>query len=218
MHTSSDPLTKTWEEKPVIRKVALEPSSLASFNEDLEEEIDTTNLKNCVPKAYHAYFDIFSRQWLQWLPEHSYWDYAIELKPTFKSQAPKIYALSPEKHNKLGKFIKEHFLRGTIQRSTSHSMAPFFFVGKKDRKLHPVQDYCHLNEHTIQNVCPLPLIQELLDIIKGAIIFTKLDIRWGYNNIHIKKGDEWKASFIIPLGLFEPTVMFFGLTNSLATF
>ena len=97
-------------------------------------------------------------------------------------------------------------------------MALFFFVGKKDRKLHPVQDYCHLNEHTIQNVCPLPLIQELLDIIKGAIIFTKLDIRWGYNNIHIKKGDEWKASFIIPLGLFEPTVMFFGLTNSLATF
>ena len=67
-------------------------------------------------------------------------------------------------------------------------------------------------------MCPLPLIQELLDIIKGAIVFSKLDIRWGYNNIHIKKGDKWKASFITPLGLFEPTVIFFGLTNSPATF
>ena len=126
--------------------------------------------------------------------------------------------MSPEKHNELGKFIKEHLSRGTIRRSTSHNAAPFFFVGKKDGKLRLVQDYRHLNEHTICNVCPLLLIQELLDIIKGAIVFTKLDVRWEYNNIRIKEGDEWKASFVTPLGLFEPTVMFFGLTNSPATF
>ena len=126
--------------------------------------------------------------------------------------------MSPEKHDKLGKFIKEHLSRRTIRRSTSHSTTPFFFVGKKDRKLRPVQDYHHLNKHTVRNVCPLSLIQELLDIIKGAIVFTKLDMRWGYNNIHIKEGDEWKASFATPLGLFEPMVMFFGLTNSPATF
>ena len=142
----------------------------------------------------------------------------IDLKPLFKPQAPKIYALSPEKHDKLGKFIKEHLSRGTIQRSISHSTTPFFFIGKKDRKLQLVQNYHYLNEHTVRNVCPLPLIQELLDIIKGAIMFTKLDVRWGYNNIHIKEGNEWKASFVTPLGLFEPTVMFFGLTNSPTTF
>ena len=50
------------------------------------------------------------------------------------------------------------------------------------------------------------------------MLFTKFDIHWGYNNIRIKKGDEWKAAFITPRGLFEPTVMFFGLTNSPATF
>ena len=100
----------------------------------------------------------------------------------------------------------------------SHSIAPFFFIRKKDGKLHLVQDYHHLNKHIVHNICPLLLIQELLDIIKGAIKFTKLDIRWGYNNICIKKGDKWKASFITPLGLFEPIVIFFGLTNSLATF
>ena len=100
----------------------------------------------------------------------------------------------------------------------SHSAAPFFFVGKKDGKLHPVQNYCYLNEHTIRNICPLPLIQELLNIIKGAIKFMKLEVRWEYNNICIKKGNEWKASFVIPLGLFKPTMMFFGLTSSLVTF
>ena len=117
-HTSSDAFEEREqhlkEQEAVIRKVAPEPSSLASFDEDLEEEIDTTNLKERVPKVHHAYLNIFSKQWSQQLPEHSFWDHTIELKPTFKPQAPKTYALSPEKHNKLGKFIKEHLFRGTI--------------------------------------------------------------------------------------------------------
>ena len=65
---------------------------------------------------------------------------------------------------------------------------------------------------------PLPLISELVDKVKGAKYFSKMDIRWGYNNIRIKEGDEWKAAFKTNRGLFEPTVMFFGLCNSPATF
>jgi hypothetical protein len=64
----------------------------------------------------------------------------------------------------------------------------------------------------------LPLISELVNKLRGAKIFTKLEIRWGYNNIRIKDGDEWKAAFRTNRGLFEPLVMFFGLTNSPATF
>ena len=71
---------------------------------------------------------------------------------------------------------------------------------------------------TIKNRYPLPLIQELLDKLKGASYFTKLDVRWGYNNVRIKEGDEWKAAFKTNRGHFEPMVMFFGLTNSPATF
>ena len=148
MHTPSDLFVEREQchkEEPVIRKVAPKPSSLASFDKDLKEEIDMTNLKDCVPKIHYAYLDIFSKWWSQRLPEHLFWDHAIKLKPTFKPQVSKIYALSPEKHNKLGKFIKEHLSRGTIQRSTLYSTAPFFFVGKKDGKLQLVQDYCHLN-------------------------------------------------------------------------
>ncbi|ETW81478.1 hypothetical protein HETIRDRAFT_317583 [Heterobasidion irregulare TC 32-1] len=93
---------------PVIRKLAPEPSGFASFDQDLEDEIIVTNLKERVPKAHHEFLDIFSERKSQRLPEHTYWDHAIDLKPTFKPQVPKIYALSPEKHDKLGKFIKEH--------------------------------------------------------------------------------------------------------------
>ncbi len=94
----------------------------------------------------------------------------------------------------------------------------FFFVKKKDGKLRPVQDYCKLNEMTIKNCYPLLLISELMDKLQGAKYFSKLNVGWGYNNVCIKKGNEWKVAFRTNQGLFEPMVMFFGLTNSPATF
>ena len=95
-------------------------------------------------------------------------------------------------------------------------VSPFFFVDKKDGKLLPCQDYRYLNEHTVKNAYPLPLISKLLDKLKGARRFTKLDVRWGYTNVRIREGDLW--AFKTNRGLFEPTVMFFGLCNSPATF
>ena len=95
---------------------------------------------------------------------------------------------------------------------------PVFFVGKKDGKKRMVQNYWYLNEWTIKNNYLLPLILDVLENIGTKKLFTKMELRWGYNNIRIKEGDEWKAVFTMLEGLFEPTVMFFGLTNSLATF
>ena len=97
-------------------------------------------------------------------------------------------------------------------------MAPVFFVGKKDGKKRMVQNYRYLNEWTIKNNYPIPLISDVLENIGIKKVFTKMDLRWGYNNIRIKEGDEWKAVFTTPEGSFEPMVMFFGLTNSLAMF
>jgi hypothetical protein len=97
--------------------------------------------------------------------------------------------------------------------------SPFFFVSKKDSDaLCPCQDYHYLNNGTVKNVYPLPLVSDLLDKLKGTNIFTKLDICWGYHNVRIKEGNEWKGAFKTNKGLFEPTVMFFGLCNSLVTF
>jgi len=64
----------------------------------------------------------------------------------------------------------------------------------------------------------LPLIADILDRVGKRKVFTKLDLRWGYNNIRIKKGDKWKAAFTMHIGVYEPTVMYFELTNSPATF
>ena len=116
------------------------------------------------------------------------------------------------------KFVAEHLRRGTIRESWSPYAANFFFVKKKDGKLRPVQDYRPLNKYTKKNRNVSPLIPQTIDRLSGCMLFTKFDVRWGYNNIRIKKGDEWKAAFLTNEGLFEPTVMFFGLTNSPATF
>ena len=81
-----------------------------------------------------------------------------------------------------------------------------------------------MNANTIKDRYLLPLVTDLMEKMKGAKYFTKMDLRAGYNNVRIKEGDEWKAAFIVPgtnhgpPRLFEPTVMFFGLCNSPSTF
>ncbi len=81
-----------------------------------------------------------------------------------------------------------------------------------------MQDYCKINALTVHNQYPLPLISDLIRDLSNAHIYTKLDVQWGYNNVCIREGDEHKAAFKTKYGLFEPTVMYFGLTNSPATF
>src|SRR5260221_363874 len=105
-----------------------------------------------------------------------------------------------------------------MRRSNSPYASPFFFIKKKDGKLRPVQDYRNLNKLTVPNTYPLPLITELINKLVKKQWFTKFDIRWGYNNVCFKDGDQWKAAFKTNRGLFEPMVMYFGLTNSRATF
>jgi hypothetical protein len=130
----------------------------------------------------------------------------------------KVYALTQPEQEALTTFLQEHFDKGYITESKSQFAAPFFFVKKKDGKLQPVQDYQKLNEWTCQNATPLPLIPELITRVREASLFTKFDICWGYNNVRIHDRDQWKAAFITNHGLFEPQVMFFGMTNSPATF
>ena len=93
-----------------------------------------------------------------------------------------------------------------------------FFVRKKDGKKQMVQGYRYLNKWTIKNNYSLPLVLDIVENIGTKRIFTKMDLRWGYNNVQIKERDEWKVAFTTPERSFEPTVMFFGLTNSPATF
>jgi len=81
-----------------------------------------------------------------------------------------------------------------------------------------VQDYRYLNEWTVKNNYSLPLISDIIKNIDTKRVFTKIDLWWGYNNVRIKEGDEWKAAFTTLERSFELTMIFFRLTNSLATF
>ncbi|KDR65950.1 hypothetical protein GALMADRAFT_24820, partial [Galerina marginata CBS 339.88] len=118
----------------------------------------------------------------------------------------------------LDTFIKENLDLGRIHPSASPMASPVFFIKKKDGFLHLVQDYHVLNAMTVKNKYPLPLISELINKLQSAKYFTKLDVCWGFDNVRMKEGDEWKAAFRTNCGLFKWLVMFFGLTDSPATF
>src|ERR1700759_4919160 len=138
--------------------------------------------------------------------------------PRVEPRSSKIYLLSLKEQAELDAFLEENLKSGWIRPSKSPMASLVFFIKKKDGSLRLVQDYHALNAITIKNRYPLPLVSELINNLCGAKYFTKLDVRWGYNNVRVKEGDEWKAAFRTNRGLFEPLVMFFGLTNSPATF
>jgi hypothetical protein len=172
-----------------------------------------------VPMEYHKYGKVFSEKASHRFPGPRPWDHAIDLMPNAPKMLDcKTYPLAIGQQDLLDQFLAEHLQKGYIRTSKSPYASPFFFIKKKDGKHRPVQDYRKLNEVTVRNTYPLPLIKELIHQLVGKQWFTKFDIRWGYNNVRIKEGDEWKAAFKTNRGLFEPTVMFFGLTNSPATF
>ena len=171
-----------------------------------------------IPAQFQKYSKVFSEEASRRLPKHQPWDHAIDLKPDGKPPKCGIYRLTPKEDQALKEFLADHLRKGYIRPSKSPMASPFFFVDKKDGKLRPVMDYRELNDITIKNAAPLPLIPDLIDKLRGARYFTKLDVRWGYNNIRVKEGDEWKGAFKTKYGLYEPLVMTFGLCNAPATF
>lgn len=116
------------------------------------------------------------------------------------------------------KYIHDSLAAGLIRSSSSPLGAVFFFVAKKDQTLRPCIDFRGLNNITVKNKYPLPLINSAIDLLHGATVFTKLDLRNAYHLVRIKEWDEWKTAFNTPLGHFEYLVMPFGLTNSPAVF
>jgi hypothetical protein len=182
---------------------------------------DTTkrHWKEVIPTEYHKFGKVFSEKASQRLLARQPWDHAIKLLPDAPATLDcKTYSLAQGQQKLLNEFLTEHLAKEYICRFKSPYASPFFFVGKKSTKTRPVQDYHVLNDYMICNNYPLPLIKELISQLIGKQWFTKFDVRWGYNNVQMKEGNEWKAALKTNRGLFEPLVIFFGLTNSPATF
>ncbi|KAI5116221.1 hypothetical protein M0805_007046 [Coniferiporia weirii] len=130
-----------------------------------------------IPSQYHKHLHIFQKKAAERFPISRPYDHAIDLKPDFLPRDCKLYPLSPKEQLALDQFLEENLQKGYIRPSKSPMASPFFFVGKKDNELRACQDYHALNEGTIKNAYPLPLISELMDKLKGAKYFTKLDLR-----------------------------------------
>ena len=130
----------------------------------------------------------------------------------------KAYMMTLKKEEALNQWLDEQLKVSLIVESKSRYAALCFYIPKKDGSLWLVQDYQKLNQVTIKDKTPLHLTGEVIDKLKKAKYFNKLDLIWEYNNVQIKEGDEWKATFLMNKGLFEPQVMYFGLCNSPGTF
>jgi len=161
---------------------------------------------------------MFAKEDFDILLEHRKWDHMIKLIPRAESKSSKVYSLSPLEQAELDTFLEKNLHTGQIRSSKSPIAAPVFFIKKKDGLLCLVQDYHALNAVTVKNKYPLSLISELVFQLRGVQYFTKLDVRWSFNNVHIKPRDEGKATFHTNCGLFKPLIMFFGMTNSPTTF
>jgi hypothetical protein len=131
----------------------------------------------------------------------------------------KMYPMSAKDQAAEDKFLDGNLEKGYIVPSDSPYGFLTFQVPKKDSdKMRYIIDYRPLNTVTKRDVMPLPNLTQCIEDLQGMEIFSKFDIRWGYNNICIREEDQWKAAFKIHRGLFEPHVMFFGLSNLPAAF
>src|ERR1700689_301414 len=187
------------------------------------EHVCTTTIQEeptpAIPPEYTRHEVVFSEKASQRFPPAREEDHVITLKPDAPTTLNcKVYPLTPKESEATKEFLKEHLEKNYIIESNSPYASSFFFQTKKDGKLRPIMDYRSLNSYTVPDTYPLPLISVILEQLQGKKLFTKFDIRWGYNNIRIREEDQWKAAFKTPFGLFQPCVMFFGLTNSPATF
>jgi len=172
-----------------------------------------------VPEEFRQFLGIMGKEAADALPEHRSYDHAINLRAGESGPWGPIYPLSEHELKTLLEWLKEMLRTGKIQRSTSSACSPILFVPKPNG--HGLQlciDYRGINQITIPNRYPLPLMQELQDRIQGAQWFAKMDLKNGFHLIRIKEGDECKTAFRTRYGLYEFLIMPFSLSNAPATF
>jgi len=139
----------------------------------------------------YEYGNVFSKNKSERMPIQKPYDHAIDFaKGTILPKPAKVYLFFLAERNSLDMWINEELRKGYIQLSTSPIAALFFFVKKHNRSLQPVIDYRALNRITVKNCYPISRIADLIELLSKASIFTKIDLRWRYNNICIKKENK----------------------------
>ena len=203
------------DEKKIVRWVV---NKKEDWGREEEIEADHRKVKEMVPKRFHKWLKMFGKVESERMLVRKVWDHVIALNDNFKASKARVYPLSRNEKEEVQKFVNEHLKKGYIRPSKSPQTLLVFFIGKKNGGKHMIMDYRRLNKQMVKNNYPLPLITDLIDSMGNKRVFTKMNLQWGYNNVRIKKEDKWKVAFTTHVGLYEPVVMFFGMTNSPVTF
>uniref|UniRef100_A0A8C5C6Y7 Gypsy retrotransposon integrase-like protein 1 n=1 Tax=Gadus morhua TaxID=8049 RepID=A0A8C5C6Y7_GADMO len=195
--------------------VCLKSALLPAFNTSSSNELSDLS---GVPSEYLDLKEVFNKVRATSLPPHHPYDCAIDLLPGSSPPRGRLFSLAAPETKVMDEYINNPLAAGIIRPSSSPAGAGFFFVDKKDKSLRPCIDYRGLNDVTIKDRYPLPLISSAFELLQGSSVFTKLDLRNAYHLVRIREGDEWKTAFNTPRGHYEYLVMPFGLTNAPAIF
>jgi hypothetical protein len=175
-----------------------------------------TNLKSYLYEVVTQYDETFKEP--KGLPPKRGIQHEIQLQQDSPLPNISMYRMLVMENVEIEKQIQELLDKGVIVPSSLPCGSPIVLVPKKDATWHMCVDFMALKKSTVKNHYPLPRIDDLLDQLKDAKYFTKLDLRSGYHHIKIAEGDTWKTTFKTKQGLFEWMVMPFGLCNAPATF
>ena len=170
-----------------------------------------------LPRVVCEYEDVFQDE-LSGLPSQRDVDFCIMLHPGTSPISMTLQRMASVELQELKVHIQELLDKGFIRPSTSPLGAPVLFAKKKDKTLRLCIDYRHLNKVTIKNRYPLPRIDDLFDQLKGAQVYSKIDLRTSYHQLRVREADIPKTAFRKRYGHFEFTVMPFELTNAPAAF
>jgi hypothetical protein len=187
----------------------------AVFNRVVLNQLDAASTMDV--RSVSEFPDVFPEE-LPGMPPDREIEFVIELVPGTAPIFKRPYRMDANQLAELKKQLQELLDKGYIYPSASPWGAPVIFVPKKDGTQRMCADYCSLNEVTVKNKYPLPRIDDLFDQLKGACVFSKINLQSGYHQLKIRATDIPKTTFITRYGLYEYTVMSFGLTNAPAYF
>jgi hypothetical protein len=190
--------------------------TLEDIDEALKQEGEP--VASHLPEALRDYVDVFSPKRADKLPPYRSYDHEIRLNSDKKLPFGRIYSMSRDELQALRSWLDENLAKGFIRPSSLHVTLPILFIKKPGGGLRLCVDYRALNEISVKDRYPLPLIKETLNNLEGMKYFTKIDIISAFNNVRMKGGSEHLTAFLTRFGLFESLVMPFGLTGAPATF
>ncbi|KAL2015900.1 hypothetical protein VTK56DRAFT_4647 [Thermocarpiscus australiensis] len=194
------------------RKTTLRNSSLRPI------KLTAKDIKRRLPAEYRDLYRAFLPAEANTLPPHRSYDHKIELLPGAKLPSARNRPFSPTELSVIKRWLDDNLAKGFVRPSKSSLSSPLLLVRKPGGGIRICVDYRAVNNASVKNRYPIPLIKEMLDAICKAKIFTKLDVIAAFDRVRVMEGHEWLTAFITRFGLYESLVTLFGLQGAPATF